>query len=814
LTSPLFTIARHCINFLIGGGNNPGLTCMNLLVGGQIVRTATGANSNQLTQSYWDVQDLEGQTAQLQIVDNDSNLWGNIGIDYIVFSDAPPGGGVQPASAADYGTMSLSLLNPQAGDAICLDTPVDTLADTFTALAANASADVTQPLSPGTSELIGALSRALTLAPGGQATVTFVIGWHFPQTQNNNGNVNGGGWAGIENIGSLQKYYATLFTDAGAVAAYVASNYSSLAAQTRLWRDTWYDSTLPYWFLDRTLASTATLATSTSQRFSSGRFWGWEGVYCCAGTCTHVWQYAQALARLFPDIERYTRQHVDYGIGFDASTGMIGVRAENAMASAVDGQSGTILRTYREHQMSADSTFLTTNWPNIKLAMQYLMVNFDPNSDGILEGAQANTLDAAWYGKVSWLSGLYVAACQAAQQMALEMGDTTFAAQVGAIAQSGANYVSNNLFYNSEYFIQLPDSSGNNVGAGWGCEIDQVFGQSWGYQVGLTPLLKQTETQSALAWLWSYNFAPDAGGFRLNPSNPVGGGRDFANPGEAGLVMSTFPDPANRFPVGLGGTASYFNECMSGFEHEVASHMIWQGMLLYGLAITRAIHDRYSALKRNPYNEVECSDHYARAMASYGTYIAICGYEYHGPKGYLAFSPKLAPENFKAAFTAAEGWGSFTQQITGTQQTLTIAMQQGQLKLNTLAFDLTAGAISGSFQIALNGAPVSATMSRSGDRVTVAFASQQVVVAGQTLTSTIASSSPEITSLIPSANGGQLTWQSVPGKTYTVQYTDTLSGLWQSLQTGVAASTGATTSFTDSTAAGQPQRFYRIQVNP
>ncbi len=62
----------------------------------------------------------------------------------------------------------------------------------------------------------------------------------------------------------------------------------------------------------------------------------------------------------------------------------------------------------------------------------------------------------------------------------------------------------------------------------------------------------------------------------------------------------------------------YFSECMSGFEHQVAAHMMAEGMVEESLVLTRSIHDRYHAYKRNPFNEIECSDHYAvqwRVMA-------------------------------------------------------------------------------------------------------------------------------------------------------------------------------------------------------
>ena len=812
LTSASFTIPRKCISFRIGGGNYGGQTCMNLLVGGQVVRTSTGWDNNQLHPDSWNVAEFEGQTAQLQIVDNSSGGWGNIGVDYIVFSDTPPGGWIQPADAADQGTMSLALLNPQAGDRVSNDAPTDTLQNLFTNLAFNASADVTRTLP---SQLVGAISRLLTLAAGAEATVAFIVAWHFPKTQNNNASVNSNGWNGIQGIASLQRYYVTRFADANAVASYVAANYATLAGKTRLWRDTWYDSTLPYWFLDRTFANTSTLATATAHRFSNGRFWGWEGIYCCPGTCTHVWHYAQAMGRVFPELERDQRQRVDFGIGFDPTTGQVYTRAENSTWAAVDGQAGVVLRSYREHQMSADRSFLSANWPNLKQAMQWLITNRDANTDGMLEGAQGNTLDADWFGKIAWLSGLYVAACKACEQMALEMGDTAFAAQLHTIAQAGANHIRDQLFYHNEYFIQIPDSRGNNVGSAWGCEIDQVFGQSWAYQVGLGRLLDQTKTLSALARLWKYNFAPDAGSFRLNPSNPVSGGRPFALPGEAGLVMGTFPDPANPLPLGLGWSNMYFNECMSGFEHEVASHMIWEGMVPEGLAVTRAVHDRYLASKRNPYNEVECSDHYARAMASYGTHLAICGYEYHGPNGYLAFSPKLTPENFKAAFTAAQGWGTFTQTRSSSQQTHTVAIKQGQLRVKTLAFDVPAGSVTGALNVLLNGSPVAASMSRSGDRVTVTLASPQTVPVNQVLLIEFGSTGFKIVHGAPVNGGFQVTWTSVPGKSYAVEFSEVLpAASWTPLATNIAASAGATTSFADTNAGGRARRFYRIHVQP
>ena len=135
------------------------------------------------------------------------------------------------------------------------------------------------------------------------------------------------------------------------------------------------------------------------------------------------------------------------------------------------------------------------------------------------------------------------------------------------------------------------------------------------------------------------------------------GGRWFALAGEAGMLMCTFPRKDWSFENAGGkgntdGVRNLFNEVMNGFEYQVAGHMIWEGMVMEGLAVARAVHDRHHPSKRNPWNEVECGDHYSRSMASYGVFLAACGFEYHGPKQHIGFAPQLAPENFKAAFTA------------------------------------------------------------------------------------------------------------------------------------------------------------------
>jgi uncharacterized protein (DUF608 family) len=712
LTSRVFTLDRDYVTFWIGGGSHAGATCLNLIVDGKPVLTATGQNDNRMRIEQFDVRQLRGKSAQLQIVDNQAGPWGNIGVGEIVLSDTPAQTAGKFEERHDFGTMALALLEPRSEDRGVAALPDQGVpAGLFAQIA-----DSLESSKPFGQALTGGLSRTQSLPAGAETTATFLVAWHFANDR-------------IEGVPDTGRHYATRFQSAAEVVENVAQRFESLHQQTRLWRDTWYDSTLPFWFLDRTLLNTSILASSTCHRFASGRFYGWEGVGCCAGTCTHVWQYAQAVARLFPALERDLRERTDFGLAFDASTGIIRFRAEGA-GLAIDGQAGCILRSYREHQMSPDEKFLKRNWPKIKRAVQCL-IEKDADGNGILESNQHNTLDTDWYGPVAWLSGVYLAALRAGEQMAQEIGDSAFAASCREIRERGQTYLVEKLF-NGEYFVNQPDPNHlDAINSGTGCEIDQVLGQSWAWQVGLGRVFPQPETLSALKSLWRYNFSPDVGPYR-EAHKP---GRWYAMPGEAGLLMCTFPrsdwDYAKAAGKGAEWAAGYFNECMNGFEYQVAGHMIWEGLVEEGLAVTRAVHDRYHPRHRNPWNEIECGDHYARSMASYGIFLAACGFEYHGPRGHIGFAPRLTPGQFRAAFTSAESWGTYQQKIEGAAATAELTVRWGALRVRTISL-----AVAGKptrVRVTLNGTAVDATHRWDQQQLVVELAKDHRVAVNEQL---------------------------------------------------------------------------------
>jgi len=547
--------------------------------------------------------------------------------------------------------------------------------------------------------LWGAVGKHVALQPGEQAEVAFLVTWCFPNRKEGN-------------------FYATRFADAVAVARYVAENFARLCRQTRLWHDTWYDSTLPHWLLDRLFSTASILATGTCLWWGNGRFWAWEGVGCCHGTCAHVWNYEHALAWLFPQLERSVREMQDYGAGFVEETGMVRFRGEGWQMWAGDAQAGTLLKAYREHRISADDRFLKRNWPRIRKSLEFL-IREDGNDDGLLEGKQHNTYDIDFYGANTMVGSLYLAALRAGEEMAREMGDTEFADRCRKIFQSGSR-VSVEQLFNGEYFVQKVDLKKHpQFQYADGCLADQLFGQGWAHQVSLGYVYPEASVLSALRAIWKYNWAPDVG-----PQNKAHAPeRWFAHPGEAGLFTCTWPHSKH---LGQDGVR-YRDEIWTGIEYQVAGHMAWEGMVTEALAICRGIHERYHPAKHNPWNEIECGDHYSRAMASYGVFLALCRCEYHGPKQQLAFAPCINQDDFRAAFTAAEGWGTLVQKREQGKQVNRVEVRWGQLALKKLALGVPEGSQLGETKLSVQGRPLGAVAKQDGRRVEIVLSKPLVL---------------------------------------------------------------------------------------
>ena len=699
LTSPPFKISRKFINFLIGGGSHAGKTCINLLIDDKVARSAASKNNEKLEWYFWKVQEFEGKTARIQIVDQFSGGWGHINIDQIELSDKPQKAPMSPIDKLpDYGSMVLALdelaIPPQGVKEL-----LPFLEDG--AKKFHAGEHIAYPVSEKKSTLLSA--RPIELAPGAKRTFTFILAWFFPNHPNG-------------------REYANRFNSASEVAHYVLDNHKRLAGDTRKWHKTFYeDSTLPRWLLFRLHSTVCNLATGTCHWWKNGRFWGWEGVGCCAGTCTHVWNYAHALARLFPELERSAREMQDFGEGFDSKSGLVGFRSNRAYAA--DGQCGTVLKAYREYLMSADNAFLKRNWPRIKKALEFSIAR-DGNDDGLIEISQHNTFDINFEGANTFVGSLYLAALRSGEEMAKDMGDKDFAKRCRKIFESGRR-LSIERLWDGEYFIQQVDLKKHPKHQyEKGCLSDQLFGQGWAHLLGLGYIYPPQNVEKALQSVFKYNWTPDVGPYNATHKPE----RWFARPGEPGLFTCTWP----KSPYIAEGVR-YKNEVWTGIEYQVAGHMVWEGLLDEGLIICRGIQDRYHPAKYNPFNEVECGDHYARAFASWGVYAALAGYEYHGPKGHLGFAPRITPDNFRAAFTCAEGWGTFAQKRDSKAQREEIEVRWGRLRLKSLAFAVPENFRSVKVLVTVAGRPVKIDHTLKDGRLDIILKKELVLSENQTL---------------------------------------------------------------------------------
>uniref|UniRef100_UPI003568F19A GH116 family glycosyl hydrolase n=1 Tax=Stieleria sp. TaxID=2795976 RepID=UPI003568F19A len=623
LISPEFKIEKPYINFLIAGGRDEKKLNISLWVDGKKVRSAAGDQSDAMVWASWNVAELSGQQAHLEILDASSGGWGHIDIDHIVFSTHPP---KQPSEsaldrAADFGAVALGLLGDEKPDIVDIERSQPGASGLFPSERPNAEPDAVHQR-PLRERGFASIGRQLTLQPGEETTVSFALSWRFP---NANYVTSFGRKPGAHDI----NFYSTLWPTAVDAAAAVAARETELHGTTRTWVDTWYDSTLPHWLLERTFVTLNCMQTQLAERLAlqDGMYNLDEGVNCCPGNCTHVWQYAQGLARVFPVIERECRDKVEYGKGFRPNDGSINFRHSIApFHDAIDGQCGTILRVLRESQMTTDYRFLESIWDRTRLSMDYVIRKWDPDGDGLLAGAQHNTLDEPWFGQVHWLINLYHAALKASAVMARQMKQPGVAERYERIVAKGTPKMVE-MLWNEQYghFIHKPGPGEDEKhGSVNGCHIDQVLGEFWLLNLGLDRVLPQDKIRRTLESLWTFNFSPNVGDFRKVMTD----GRWYAVEGNAGLVMCSFPHGKIEPKSGKKNYAGYLNECMTGFEWQVAAHMIWEGLVEKGLAIGKAIYDRYLPKDRNPYNEIECSDHYARAMSSYSAFMAVCGFRY------------------------------------------------------------------------------------------------------------------------------------------------------------------------------------------
>jgi len=542
----------------------------------------------------------------------------------------------------------------------------------------------------------GSLMVAGDLAPGECITYPIVIAWYFP-------NITAGTASGntLQVDGNWHPFYTTCWKDARDVLLYVREHYPILRSKTQAFHDALFSSSLPPIILDAVSANLAILKSPTIMRYENGDLWGWEGCFCdggcCPGSCTHVWNYAQSISHLFPALERTLRQRemeeaMDERGHVNFRAAPPGLPTAHDFHAAADGQLGGIIKIYREWQISGDRDWLARMYPLAKRSLDFCIEQWDPRRVGLIEEPHHNTYDIEFWGPDGLCTSFYLGALAAISALARDAGHPEDATTYDELAQQGALAIEARLF-NGEYYQQeimvkglrdapqfaiptddspeadLLRSEGPKYQIGSGCLSDGVFGAWLASLCGLESKQNREQIRSHLSAVYRFNFRKSLWK-HANPQRP-----GYALGDEPGLLLCTWP---------RGGKPTlpfiYSDEVWTGIEYQVASHLIWEGMVDEGLQIVAAVRSRYTGRVRNPWNEYECGSYYARAMSSYALLIALSGFSYSAITHSLTLAPHLSLEPFTCFFSTARGWGT----VELHSDRLEIDLCVGELQIQTL----------------------------------------------------------------------------------------------------------------------------------
>ena len=531
---------------------------------------------------------------------------------------------------------------------------------------------------------MASLAVERTIPAGASGTVTFYLTWHFPNRETWTPRKSG------DNI--IGNYYTTQFTDAWDAAERIVPDLPALERDTVAFAQTMCESSYPDVVKEAALFNTSSLRSQTVFRTPDGTMFGWEGTCerkgCCHGSCTHVWNYEQTTPFLYGELAKSMRL-VEFMHATD-KIGMMSFRvnlpigdAQNWGKAAADGQLGCVMKAYREWQLSGDGELLRELWPHVRKSLEFCWIpgGWDADKDGVMEGAQHNTMDVEYYGPNPQMGIWYLGALRAASIMADAVGDDKFAATCRGLFGKGSRWIDANLF-NGEYYehiVQPPENTDAiakslliGMGAhdvtkpdfqlGKGCLVDQLVGQYMAHICGLGYLVSRDNVAKTLESIMKYNY-------RDNLNDHFNCMRSFALGDEAALLMASYPGerPEHPFP--------YFTEVMTGFEYTAAVGMLYEGMEDDGLTCIRNIRNRYDGFKRNPFDEAECGHHYARAMAGWASILAWTGFNWSAVDGIMA----CAPRDGRYLWSTGYAWGEY--ELSGGEVKLTVT--KGSLPLKT-----------------------------------------------------------------------------------------------------------------------------------
>jgi len=502
---------------------------------------------------------------------------------------------------------------------------------------------------------VGSLGILDTLYPSEEKVFEFILTWYFPNRVKGWDDEN---YHGTDKYKIEKNYYSTLFDNAYDVGKYIKNNMLRLEKISRDFHYALFNTTMPSYVIEAIANNITVIRSPTCFRIKDGTFLSWEGCRetkgMCFGNCTHVWNYAQTLAFLFPELE-HTMRIIEFNLETD-DEGKMAFRSQQVfgrdkweMLPAVDGQMGTIIRLYRDWKLSGDDELLKKVWDKASKALNFAFDYWDTDGDCVLDGQQHTTYDIEFYGPNPLTNTLFFTALKAGIEMANYLGDEDNANKYTDALEKGSQKM-DEILWEKEYYVQkIEDINKYQYQYGQGCLSDQLFGQLLAHVICLGYILPEKHVKEAIRSIFKYNF-------QLNLEKVQNVQRTYALNDEKGLILCTWPKGGKpKFPF------IYCDEIWTGIEYQVASHLIYEGFIEEGLTLVKAVRDRYDGYRRNPWNEAECGYHYVRTLASWSVLLALSGFKYDMVKGNISFSPKINQNNFSTFWSTGKAWGMYSE---------------------------------------------------------------------------------------------------------------------------------------------------------
>ncbi len=793
LKSPSFTIRERWISFLIGGGQQPGKCCMNLVVDGRIVRTETGQNTEQLRRVEWDVTDLAGKDATVEIVDQHTEGWGHILVDDIRFSNLP----VEAITTADAQAWNAAIdelvkVDPMTpvglgkGRAMLVPVELGTLRagadllrqrDNVLSLIARLADVEYQPAvgRPASSPSFGTMCLAtpdvqskptVAWADRDAALRPFAEKGELPGPETMSPSLAGQTWNAAlckavtlepgqsqqitfilawhfpnqyypqqnyrpanNQAGLVGNMYANWFPDAAGVVRAVAADLDNLQRKTYAFRDNLFNTTLPQYFVDAAAANISILRSPTCFWIKDGTFYGFEGCNPQGGGCCPM----------------------------------------NC-----------------NHVWNYEQT-LAKLWPALERNMRITELKYNQQDDGALKH-RVTVPRTTPNNQIPVADGQCGAVLKAYREH-LASGDRRFLDEYWPNIKKAMDYAITAWDKDADGIMDAPQFN----------TYDRViFGKNTFISSLYLAALRAAEEMARLStdegaakryrelFEKGRKFAAESlydGEYYLQIADNLAGGygKGCCADQVVGQWWARILSLGDILPVeqvrssltaifkynwlwsqdGFVGTQRfqqfadgkdkallicawpkggrpedpiyYRDEAWTGVEYQVAAHKLYEGQIDEALAMVRGVRERYDGVKKSPWNEIECGDYYARAMSAWSLLLGAQGYFHDGPQRLLAFNPCIAVDNHRSFFTTADGWGTFSQKRTAKQQINALAVAGGRCELADLRLGLPGEAKTVTGKVSTGDRAVVANIALAAGATQIKFDGPVSIAAGQTL---------------------------------------------------------------------------------